>query len=95
MSYELLYHAAVAERDLPGIPPAIRSRIRAAIESRLSVAPEKYGKPLRHTLKGYFKLRIGDYRVVFRVAGNEVRILGIGHRKAIYEIASGRRAAER
>ena len=31
-----------------------------------------------------FRLRIGDYRVVFDVQGEIIRILKIGHRKNIY-----------
>jgi mRNA interferase RelE/StbE len=36
-------------------------------------------------LKGYWKLRIGDYRVVYKIAERELRILGIIHRKKMYE----------
>jgi mRNA interferase RelE/StbE len=43
------------------------------------------GEPLRKTLKGYWKLRVGDYRVVFKIVKNEVWILGIIHRKHVYE----------
>ena len=31
-------------------------------------------------VKGYWKLRVGDYRVVFRIVKNEVWIFGIMHR---------------
>ncbi len=36
-----------------------------------------------NTLKGYWKLRVGDYRVVFKVSGQEVWILGIINRKEV------------
>lgn len=91
MGYRLVYHPAVAETDLPEIPGNIRNRIARAIESRLAVAPERYGSPLRGTLKGYWKLRVGDYRVVFKVVGTEARILAIRHRRHIYEEATRRR----
>jgi hypothetical protein len=32
------------------------------------VAPQEYGTPLRKTLKGYWKLRVGDYRVVYKIS---------------------------
>jgi mRNA interferase RelE/StbE len=55
------------------------------------VAPEECGEPLRKTLKGYWKLRVGDYRVVFKVEGEEITILGIRHRRDVYEaMAEGR-----
>ena len=47
--------------------------------------PVKYGEPLRRTLKGYRKLRIGDYRIVFKIEKEYLLILGICHRKDIYK----------
>ncbi len=84
MAFELLYHPEVQE-DIARLDGRLKKRIKAAIESRLAVAPHQYGEPLRKTLKGYWKLRVGDYRVVFKVTGNEVLILGIIHRKEVYE----------
>lgn len=63
----------------------MKKRIKAAIELRLVTAPHEYGEPLRKTLKGYWKLRVGDYRVIFKLVNNEVWILGIIHRKNVYE----------
>ena len=87
MAYRLVYHHAVVEEDLPTIPPNIAARIARAIETRLTTHPEQYGAPLRGTLKGYWKLRVGDYRVVDRVVDEEVRILAIRHRKEVYRNA--------
>lgn len=85
MPYRLLYHPQIREEDLPPLPRAIQRRIARAIESRLAVAPERCGEPLRGTLKGYWKLRVGDYRIVFKLSGTEVWILGIMHRRFVYE----------
>ncbi len=85
MAFELRYHPDVKDKDIPALNAKLRARIKRAIEMRLSVAPHQYGEPLRKTLKGYWKLRVGDYRVVFRIAGNEVWILGIMDRKEVYE----------
>ena len=52
------------------------------------VAPQEYGAPLRRTLKGYWKLHVGDYRVVFTVRKAEIMILGDLHRKEVYKIIS-------
>jgi mRNA interferase RelE/StbE len=41
--------------------------IKRAIEERLATQPETYGKPLQRTLKGYWKVRIGDYRVFLKL----------------------------
>lgn len=84
MPFTLRYHPAVRDVDIPDLDARLKSRIRGAIETRLTAAPQKYGEPLRKTLRGYWKLRVGDYRVVYRISGQEVWILGIIHRKDVY-----------
>jgi mRNA interferase RelE/StbE len=83
--FELRYHPDVRDVDIPALNANVRERIKRAIETRLAAALHRYGEPLRKTLKGYWKLRVGDYRVVFKIAGNEVWILGIMDRKEVYE----------
>ena len=85
MPYTLRYHPSVPEDDLSEIPANLRQRLARSIESRLTSSPERYGTPLRGSLKGYWKLRVGDYRVVFKIVGSEVWILTILHRKAVDE----------
>lgn len=70
--------------DIPDLPKKERQRIRSAIEEKLTTRPEHFGKPLRRSLNGYRSLRIGDYRVLFRIEGLEVKIFAIGHRSLIY-----------
>ena len=90
MAFTVRYHPEVNEVDLPRINVKMRKRIRRAIESRLMSAPQEYGLPLRKTLGGYWKLRVGDYRVVFKIEGDVVYVLTIRHRKKIYEEVPGR-----
>ncbi len=85
MPYTLVYHPDVRSEDIPSINRDLRNRIARAIESRLTTEPERYGEPLRGTLKGYWRLRVGDYRVVFKVVRNEIWILAIIHRREVYE----------
>ena len=85
MSFELRYHPDVRKIDIPLLNKKLRERIKKAIETRLMTEPHRYGEPLRKTLKGYWKLRVGDYRIVFKVVKDEVRIFGIIHRKKVYD----------
>ena len=85
MPYTLVYHPRVVEEDLPPLPLNVQRRIARALAERLTSAPEQHGVPLKRSLKGYWKLRIGDYRVVYKIAGRELLILGIIHRKKVYE----------
>lgn len=83
MPWRLLYHPVVKEQDIRALDKSVRERIRKVIEIRLAVAPEHFGEPLRRTLKGYWRLRVGDYRVVFRIAGDAIIILAILHRREV------------
>lgn len=86
MAYRLLYHPAVLENDLTAINDDLQRRIRRAMDQRLATEPTYYGEPLRYRLKGYWKLRVGDYRVIFQIVGREVWILRIHHRKDVYVV---------
>jgi mRNA interferase RelE/StbE len=83
--FELKYHPDVKAIDIPQLDAKLKNRIKHAIETRLATEPQQYGAPLRKTLHGYWKLRVGDYRVVFKIVRSEVWILGIIHRKKVYE----------
>ena len=85
MRYEVRYHQDVRDVDIPLLNATMKKRIRKAIEERLMTAPHQYGEPLRRSLKGYWKLRVGDYRVVFKVSENEVCVLAIINRKNVYD----------
>ena len=44
------------------------------------------GIPLVGNLSGFYKLRVGDYRIVYKIKNEQliILILDIGHRKNIY-----------
>jgi len=84
MPYKILYHSKIAD-DLSRISHDIRKRIFKAIELKISISPDKYGKPLRKPLAGYWRLRAGDYRIVYQIIKDEVLILAIMHRSEIYQ----------
>lgn len=67
----------------------MKARIKKAIEERLQVAPYDYGLPLRKSLKRYWKLRVGDYRIVYKIDNTTVMIFCICHRKNIKLLKEG------
>jgi len=73
--WEVKIHSLVLEEDLKGLDQRIRRKIFEAIETRLTAAPEAYGKPLLGKFKGYYRLRVGDYRVIYRIVKKEIRVL--------------------
>jgi mRNA interferase RelE/StbE len=81
--YRLLYHPLVAE-DIERMPQNLKNRIENALQTRLLVDPIKAGRPLRQSLAGHRKMRVGDYRIIYRVKDNMIIVLKIGHRKDVY-----------
>lgn len=51
------------------------------------VDPVSFGKPLRYSLKGHRRLRVGDYHIVYRIDSEPQKIIidAIKHRKEIYK----------
>jgi mRNA interferase RelE/StbE len=88
--FVLLYHPHVKSKDLPQLGRAVSLRIEKVIRERLAVDPELFGLPLRRGMRGYRKLRVGDFRIIYRVVGDQIRILAIGHRSDIYSTAPKR-----
>lgn len=82
--FEILYHEDVVKKDIPQLSSEWKEKVRTAIQAKLATRPEHYGKPLRRSLKNYRKLRVGDYRVIFRIQGKRVKIFAIQHRSVVY-----------
>ena len=84
VAFVVVYHELVAQEDIPRISTADKGRVKQAIEEKLSSEPDLFGKPRRRSLKGYRKLRVGDYRVIFRIEKRKVKVLCVGHRSIVY-----------
>lgn len=88
--YKIIYHLKVVKSDIPKLDQKSKNKIKKSIESKLIEHPELYSNHLRNTLNNYRKLRVGDYRVIFKIVKKEVRILIIGHRKDVYKLVLNR-----
>ncbi len=74
-----------AADDIEKTPLNIKGRLLDAI-IRLGDWPAVSGcKPLSGDLAGHFRVRVGDWRIQFRVDAGEVVIGRIGHRDGFYE----------
>jgi mRNA-degrading endonuclease RelE of RelBE toxin-antitoxin system len=85
--FKIEYSNIVANNHFDRLPYNIRHTIKKAIELKLGNDPIAFGKPLRYSFKGHRRLRVEDYRVIYRVNINTcvVSIVAIMHRKDIYE----------
>lgn len=76
-----------AQKDLKKLPTSIRKRIvQAAIQLEANRYPQQF-KPLMGKEIAQFRLRVGDYRILYDVYEESkiVLILRIGHRRDIYK----------
>ncbi len=75
----LLAPEAIA--DLRSLKANVRAAVREALEAHLRHEPEKVSKSRIKRLRGLsrpqYRLRIGEVRVFYDVAGNSVEVLAI------------------
>ena len=83
MAYRIEYKSSVF-RDLKHLDESVAKRLMKDLETALSGNPH-CGESLSGQFKGMFKLRIGDYRVIYSKTKEGVLILRIRHRSAAYE----------
>jgi mRNA interferase RelE/StbE len=82
VKYTLVYtHRAI--KDIERLDPKIKRRIGKTL-LRYEGDPLKYAERLTDSRLGTYRFRIGDYRVVFDLEGDEIVVLRVGHRKNIY-----------
>ncbi|KTD21218.1 toxin of the RelE-RelB toxin-antitoxin system [Legionella londiniensis] len=89
--YQIEYIEDVVRNDIPNLSTSAKKLIKKAIEERLMADPIGFGKPLRYSLKGHRRLRVSDYRIVYRIEAetNTVVIVAIKHRKEVYDDLQG------
>ncbi len=85
--FVIRFEINVTKNDIPALDESIKSQIKKAIDEKLKIDPIAFGKPLRYSLKGQRRIRVGDYRIIYRIEmhNKTVVILAIKHRKEIYE----------
>ena len=86
MKFRITYFDKVIKEDIPQLPKSVKQVVKSAIEQRLTIDPVGLGKPLRYSLSGHRRLRVGSYRVIYRIDLDEhvVLIVAIKHRKNVY-----------
>lgn len=75
--WQIKIHRLVLQEDFKKVPPFQQKEILRTIQKKLTLDPQAYGKPLRGAFTGYWRLRIGDYRAVYRMIKEEIVVLVI------------------
>lgn len=83
MAYQIAFERT-AERELLALQKAVRERILKALHR---LAPDPFAAANVKALKGGgYRLRVGDYRVLFTVETEVLLVLvvKVGHRREVY-----------
>jgi mRNA interferase RelE/StbE len=78
-----------AARDLRKLGAEPQRLILRYLRQRIATAedPRRFGRPLTGDLKGLWRYRVGDYRIVAAIEDNRfiVLIVTVGHRREVYD----------
>jgi mRNA interferase RelE/StbE len=79
----VVYKRSVS-RDLAKLSKEEARRIVRQLEKDLSDNPGSY-PVLKGKFAGLRKYRVGSYRVIFTILGQDVLVLRVGHRREVYK----------
>ncbi|CAN5242754.1 type II toxin-antitoxin system RelE/ParE family toxin [soil metagenome] len=79
----------VAEKQLRRLDRQIQKRLLDYLSDRLDGCknPRHFGEPLKGDKIGYWRYRVGDFRIICDIKDEELIVLAltIGHRQDIYK----------
>ena len=81
--WQVKIHRLVWETDFKKLSLPQQKTILKVIAKKLVLDPHNYGQPLRGEFSGYWRLRVEDFRVIYRIINEQVLVLvvKIGIRK--------------
>lgn len=87
MAWEIKY-TDIAEDDLKSIGQSAARQITNYLNERIATEldPRRFGRGLKGNLAGYWRYRVGDYRIICEILDQEIVVLVLraGHRRNIY-----------
>jgi mRNA interferase RelE/StbE len=72
-----------AQKDLDKLESSTARRVLLRLRE-IKALPVAGAKALRDSRLGSYRLRVGDYRIIFDLEGSDIVVLRIGHRRDIY-----------
>ncbi|RJQ34793.1 type II toxin-antitoxin system RelE/ParE family toxin [Candidatus Parcubacteria bacterium] len=79
--------AATAEHAFDKLDPHVLHRLKEKIQQFIEHFEETTHHPLKGEYKGSFKLRVGDWRVIYDIddENRTIYIMGVDHRSRVYK----------
>jgi len=75
--WKIALHRLVLSEDFKGLDHSAQRLILKSVHKKLSKDPEGFGSPLSGEYKGYWKLRVGYYRVIYKILKDKVLVMVI------------------
>ncbi len=87
MSWQFVF-SKQSQKKFDRLENNIQSRIKKAVYEKLLINPDFYLVPLTADMSGFYKFRVGDYRLLCAKHDDTfcVVVLKVKHRKEIYRI---------
>ena len=87
MVYELAFHPEAA-KELKRLEANVRQRVLNKVQWLLEHIEDVQHKPLTAQWEGTYRLRVGDYRVIYSIdrKHGQVVVYAVGHRREIYKL---------
>ena len=84
MAYKVVITPA-AKRDIASLDKAVQQRVKTVID-RLAEEPRPFGVVKLAGEKDAYRIRVGDYRVIYDIRDKKllVLVIEVGHRGDIY-----------
>ena len=78
--------ARSADKELSKLDPPVVKRILRFLKDRVSHDPRSIGEPLTGNLSGFWRYRVGDYRLYAEIRDSTVTVtvVRVGHRREVY-----------
>lgn len=87
MKYKLKYSTQFS-KDIKKLDITIKKQIYNYLAEIVELDnPKLKGKPLMNNLKGLWRYRVNNYRIIVKINDNELTIIAlkVGHRKEVYK----------
>ena len=71
---------------MKGLPRDVQARILEFLQTRLPRDPRRIGDALQGKLKGLWRYRVGDHRIICQIEDERITVvvIRVGHRREIY-----------
>ena len=80
-------YTKAAREQLKKLPRDVSLRITKYMDKRAALLPREYGKAMTGNYSGFWRYRVGDYRVICSLHDDVlmIEVIRVGHRSDVYK----------